>query len=372
MKKTNLPSLKTVMLMITARCSNGCAFCLNRQNIPLNRPELTTAEWLSVFKDLREHTTAQNLFFIEREVFDRSDAAELIIGAGKLGFTVFVSTGGSDSLNENVARRIAPYIKHLIVSFHGLPEIIGIQTRRRQEILLDLMREIFLPAGISATISTTITRKHSGKIKDIVDEIAKRLVRIKVYIPDPDGLTIQYRTEDKKPGEHETLVTQNFVQPCFQGGMQLNRDALGWDAESDLFLFENQEVDLIRRHRCSRNPDQIRSYSSTINGRPCGLEVNSSQGAVGYNRMTIRWDGEVVPCASSYQYSYGNILESEAADLWEKSYSSFRQPEHVNAYTIWKAFGKEGTCCYGQDAAYTSTKNEEDIIKACISVMELK
>jgi MoaA/NifB/PqqE/SkfB family radical SAM enzyme len=158
MEKSTLPPLKTVMLMITARCNNSCAFCLNRRNIPLNRPELNTQEWLSVFKDLREHTTSQNLFFIEREVFDRPDAADLIIGAGQLGFSIFVSTGGSDALDETTARRIAPYLKHLIVSFHGLPQVIGLQTRQRQEILLDLMRDIFLPAGISATISTTITR----------------------------------------------------------------------------------------------------------------------------------------------------------------------------------------------------------------------
>jgi MoaA/NifB/PqqE/SkfB family radical SAM enzyme len=357
--------LKTVMLMITTRCSNGCAFCLNRRNIPQKRPELNTQEWLSVFQDLRKHTTAQNLFFIEREVFDRPDAVDLIIGAGQLGFSIFVSTGGSDELNENTARRIAPYLKHLIVSFHGLPEVIGSKTRKRQEILLDLMRDIFLPAGVSATISTTVTRKHSGHVISIIEEIARRLDREKIYLRDADGIIITYRTPHLKPEEHEPLVLQNFVQPCFQGGMVLEREALGWDAETDLSLFSDQEIDLIRRHRCSRNPERILFYSSTINGRPCGLEVNGSQGAVGYNRMTIRWDGEVVPCASSYQLSYGNILEHSAEKLWMNGYQSFRQPKRVNAYAIWRAFGQKGKCCYGQDAAYVADQSEENIITAC-------
>ena len=353
------------MLMITTRCNNGCTFCLNRRNIPQNRPELSTAEWISVFQDLREHTTAQNLFFIEREVFDRLDAAELIIKASGMGFSIFVSTGGSDALDESTARRIAPHIKHLIVSFHGLPDVIGYQTRKRQEILLDLMRDIFLPAGVSATISTTITRKHSGQVMAITDEIASRLGRIKASIPDDDGVIITYNTPGKKPGDHEALVLQNFVQPCFQGGMQLKWDDLGWNAETDFFLFKDQEIDLIRRHRCSRDPERIRLYAKTINGRPCGLEADGSQGSVGYNRMTIRWDGEVVPCASSYQFSYGNVLEHPTKELWQNGYGTFRQTNCVNAYTIWKAFGKSGHCCYGQDAAYNADQNEQNIIRAC-------
>jgi MoaA/NifB/PqqE/SkfB family radical SAM enzyme len=356
--------LHSVMLMVTARCNNQCAFCLNRGNIPMARPELSVAEWITILEDLRKHSAASHLFFIEREAFDKPGFADLIVAAGEMGFQLQVSTGGSDRLTLEMARRCAPWLHHIVVSFHGIDAILGQRTYHRQIRLLELVREVFVPAGVSATVTTTVTRQHIGRIDEITDQIATFLGRKKLVYEKGGQLAIRYCGGSLASRQREPLITQNFVQPCLQGGMLEHLDDLAWTMEADIELFDETERRLISRHRCSRRVERILEYSLTPNGRPCGLEADGEQGAAGFNRMTIRWDGEVVPCASSYRYTYGNVLERGVA-LWERAYRSLRMPETINAYTIWRAYGGQGTCCYGQDAAYIEGCSEDEIAEGC-------
>lgn len=356
-------SLRTVMLMITTKCNNSCAFCLNIGNIPQVREELSISEWLKVFNYLKKHTSVKHLIFAERELFDKPGIEQLIEIGGKQGFRLQVRTGGSDSLTPEIARFCAPYIQHIAVSYHGIESILGSKTHERQIKLLELIRDIFIPAGVGVTVSTSITRKHAGKIYQITDEIAALLDRKKVIFQKDDHLAIQYQSTTKS--QHEPAIIQNFVQPCLQGGMLKHRDDLAWTMEQDGHIFDETERQLISDHRCSRRPRRILEYSLLPNGRPCGLGTHGTQGAAGLNRLTIRWDGEVVPCCASYRYTYGNVLEQDINDLWDHSYKSMRVPEIVNAYTIWKAYGRDDTCSYGQNAAYVEGQIEESIIEQC-------
>lgn len=356
------PPLKSVMLMLTAKCRNKCDFCLNAHNIPMTRPELTVAQWLAVFDDLRRNTTTESLIFVEREMFDKPGCFDLLEAAAALGFRVQVCSGGSDNLTLDTATRCASLLNHLVISFHG-PKVVSRATYQRQIRLLELARDVFLPANVGVTITMTVTRKHAGQLDALTSFIAETLERRKVFYTKGQSLYLRYETEDS--GGHAAPALQNFVQPCNQGGMRRHLADLGWTMEDANSLFSDQERRLLSAHRCSRDPQRILAYAELVNGRPCGLEPEGEAGAAGYNRMTIRWDGEVVPCASSYRFTYGNILDHGAADLWQHSYQTMRVPEIVNAYTIWRAFGAQGTCCYGQDAAYTGQLSEAEIVAGC-------
>jgi MoaA/NifB/PqqE/SkfB family radical SAM enzyme len=273
-------------------------------------------------------------------------------------------SGGSDNLTADLAARCAPLLNHLVISFHG-PKVVSRATYQRQVRLLELARDIFLPANVGVTITMTVTRKHAGQIDALTSFIAETLGRRKVLYSKGESLYLRYDPEEF--GTHAAPAFQNFVQPCIQGGMRKHLADLGWTTEDGQSLFSEQDRRLLSAHRCSRQPERILAYAELVNGRPCGLEPEGESGAAGYNRMTIRWDGEVVPCASSYRFTYGNVLERGAAELWRNSYQTMRMPEVVNAYTIWLAFGSCGTCCYGQDAAYTGEIAESAITEACLA-----
>lgn len=359
--------LYTAMIMVTTQCHNFCSFCFNRNDIPMTRQELSIDEWIAVLNDLKQNTTMKNVFFVGRECFDKANFERLIEVAGKLGFQVYLYTGGSDNLTLEAAQNCALWLRHMIVSFHGLESIISHQTYSRQVRLLELVRDVFLPSEVHITVTTTVTKKHAGKIKALTDQIAQLIGRKAEIYEEDDHLMIRYCSERKSKEEWEPSVIHNFAQPCLQGGMLQHLEELAWTMEKDSELFTDVERRLIGNHRCSRQIERILEHSLSPNGRPCGTSIDDVIGAAGLNRMTIRWDGEVVPCNSSYRYSFGNILKKGAVSLWETAYSSMRIPEIVNAYTLWAAYSNKGACCYGQDAAYIEGQSEENIIECCAS-----
>lgn len=358
--------IEFVHLLITARCRNHCSFCFNTGNIPGAAAELDTGRWLPILEQIADIPSLRYVFFLEREPFERKDITELLAPLRKSKAQIFMCSGGSDNLSDEVAREVSFLIDGFIASYHGDVGVLDRGAYERQKTLLSRAREHFLGKPISVDVNTTVTRRHRSRLMQIVGEVGEilglepRLVR--------KGRRASILYESRSGALANPRVRHNFVRPCLAGGMLKLQEELFWPPDEREWFGE--EAAFLRwEENCYADvPAPLDFFSRSVNGRPCGWSKDS-QGAVGYNRLTIRWDGKVIPCASSPDYLLGDATRESIQTIWETSYGLWRMPAVVNSLTLYEAF-PEGTCVYHQDAAFARNASPESIIARCKEVLE--
>ena len=101
---------------LTYRCPLHCAFCYNPVNYADHSNELTTDEWLGVFRQARALGAAQ-LGFSGGEPLVRDDLEVLVDEARKLGFYTNLITSGIGLTDKRLAKLKEAGLDHIQLSF---------------------------------------------------------------------------------------------------------------------------------------------------------------------------------------------------------------------------------------------------------------
>ncbi|HEX5844515.1 MAG TPA: radical SAM protein, partial [Pseudomonas sp.] len=103
---------------LTYRCPLQCPYCSNPLDFSQQGQELTTVEWIEVFRQARELGAAQ-LGFSGGEPLVRQDLAELIKGARELGYYTNLITSGIGLTEARIAEFSRAGLDHIQISFQA-------------------------------------------------------------------------------------------------------------------------------------------------------------------------------------------------------------------------------------------------------------
>lgn len=106
---------------LTYRCPLQCPYCSNPLDFACSHEELSTAEWIEVFRQAREMGAAQ-LGFSGGEPLVRQDLAELIEAARGLGYYTNLITSGIGLTEEKIASFAEAGLDHIQISFQAADE----------------------------------------------------------------------------------------------------------------------------------------------------------------------------------------------------------------------------------------------------------
>lgn len=106
---------------LTYRCPLQCPYCSNPLDFARHQEELTTAQWIEVFRQARELGAAQ-LGFSGGEPLVRQDLAELIRAARELGYYTNLITSGIGLSEARIAEFAEAGLDHIQISFQAADE----------------------------------------------------------------------------------------------------------------------------------------------------------------------------------------------------------------------------------------------------------
>jgi len=106
---------------LTYRCPLQCPYCSNPLDFSQQGAELSTAEWIEVFRQARELGAAQ-LGFSGGEPLVRQDLAELIAAARGLGYYTNLITSGIGLTEARIAEFADAGLDHIQISFQAADE----------------------------------------------------------------------------------------------------------------------------------------------------------------------------------------------------------------------------------------------------------
>ena len=106
---------------LTYRCPLQCPYCSNPLDFAQQGAELSTAEWIEVFRQARELGAAQ-LGFSGGEPLVRQDLAELIKAARDLGYYTNLITSGIGLTEARIAEFAEAGLDHIQISFQAADE----------------------------------------------------------------------------------------------------------------------------------------------------------------------------------------------------------------------------------------------------------
>lgn len=106
---------------LTYRCPLQCPYCSNPLDFARHQDELTTEQWIEVFRQARELGAAQ-LGFSGGEPLVRQDLAELIRAARGLGYYTNLITSGIGLTEARIAEFAEAGLDHIQISFQAADE----------------------------------------------------------------------------------------------------------------------------------------------------------------------------------------------------------------------------------------------------------
>lgn len=106
---------------LTYRCPLQCPYCSNPLDFARHQDELTTEQWIEVFRQARELGAAQ-LGFSGGEPLVRQDLAELIRAARGLGYYTNLITSGIGLTEARIAEFDEAGLDHIQISFQAADE----------------------------------------------------------------------------------------------------------------------------------------------------------------------------------------------------------------------------------------------------------
>ena len=106
---------------LTYRCPLQCPYCSNPLDFAQQGDELSTEEWIRVFREAREMGAAQ-LGFSGGEPLVRQDLAELIKAARDMGYYTNLITSGIGLTEQKVRDFKIAGLDHIQISFQAADE----------------------------------------------------------------------------------------------------------------------------------------------------------------------------------------------------------------------------------------------------------
>ena len=109
---------------LTYRCPLQCPYCSNPLDFAQHGEELSTAEWIDVFRQARQLGAAQ-LGFSGGEPLVRQDLAALIRAARELGYYTNLITSGIGLTETRIAEFAEAGLDHIQISFQAADESVN-------------------------------------------------------------------------------------------------------------------------------------------------------------------------------------------------------------------------------------------------------
>ncbi|MBC3244969.1 pyrroloquinoline quinone biosynthesis protein PqqE [Pseudomonas lurida] len=155
---------------LTYRCPLQCPYCSNPLDFSQQGRELSTAEWIDVFRQARELGAAQ-LGFSGGEPLVRQDLEELIRAASELGYyTNLITSGiGLDEARIEAFKRVG--LDHIQISFQASDETVNnllAGSRKAFEQKLAMARAV-KAAGYPMVLNFVTHRHNIDRVDQIIE-----------------------------------------------------------------------------------------------------------------------------------------------------------------------------------------------------------
>ena len=155
---------------LTYRCPLQCPYCSNPLDFSQQGRELSTAEWIDVFRQARELGAAQ-LGFSGGEPLVRQDLEELIRAASELGYyTNLITSGiGLDEARIEAFKRVG--LDHIQISFQASDETVNnllAGSRKAFEQKLAMARAV-KAAGYPMVLNFVTHRHNIDRVDRIIE-----------------------------------------------------------------------------------------------------------------------------------------------------------------------------------------------------------
>jgi PqqA peptide cyclase len=166
---------------LTHRCPLHCVYCSNPLEMQSAASELSTEEWLRIFREAGR-LGSLHVHFTGGEPLARTDLTELTRGARDAGLYVNLITSGVGLSEKRLAALVDAGLEHIQLSFQGSREeladdIAGAPSHARKLQLARLIRQFRL----AFTVNVVVHRQnldHLPEIISMVEEIGPDRVEI--------------------------------------------------------------------------------------------------------------------------------------------------------------------------------------------------
>ncbi|WLI78046.1 pyrroloquinoline quinone biosynthesis protein PqqE [Kosakonia sp. H02] len=274
---------------LTYRCPLQCPYCSNPLDFSTQQNELTTAQWIDVFRQAREMGSVQ-LGFSGGEPLLRKDLPELIAAARELGFYTNLITSGIGLSEKKLHTFADAGLDHIQISFQASDPALNAALAGNEKAFHQklAMAKAVKALGYPMVLNFVLHRHNIDQIDRII------------------ALALELEADDVE------LATCQFY-----GWAQLNREGL-----------------LPSREQIARAEAVVKAYRETMaeNGTLTNLlfvtpdyyeeRPKGCMGGWGAIFLSVTPGGTALPCHSARQLpvKFPSVLEHSLSHIWYDSF----------------------------------------------------
>nr|WP_255606587.1 pyrroloquinoline quinone biosynthesis protein PqqE [Pantoea sp. DY-5] len=274
---------------LTYRCPLQCPYCSNPLDFSQQEKELTTEQWIEVFRQARAMGSVQ-LGFSGGEPLTRKDLPELIRAARDLGFYTNLITSGIGLTAKKLDAFADAGLDHIQISFQASDETLNAAlagSKKAFQQKLEMAKAV-KAHGYPMVLNFVLHRHNIDQIDKIID------------------LCIELEADDVE------LATCQFY-----GWAQLNREGL-LPTREQIANAEAVVADYRQRMGASGNLTNLLFVTPDYyeeRPKPC-------MGGWGSIFLSVTPDGTALPCHSARQLpvEFPSVLERTLDDIWYNSF----------------------------------------------------
>ncbi|PLV62697.1 pyrroloquinoline quinone biosynthesis protein PqqE [Erwinia sp. E602] len=274
---------------LTYRCPLQCPYCSNPLDFAQQEKELTTAQWIEVFKQARAMGAVQ-IGFSGGEPLVRKDLPELIRAARDLGFYTNLITSGIGLTQKKIDAFAEAGLDHIQISFQASDETLNAAlagSKKAFQQKLEMAKAV-KAHGYPMVLNFVLHRHNIDQIDRIIE------------------LCIELEADDVE------LATCQFY-----GWAQLNREGLLPTRDQ----LERAEAVVHRYREKMAASDNLANLlfvtPDYYEERPKGC-----MGGWGAIFLSVTPEGTALPCHSARQLpvQFPSVLEQSLDDIWFNSF----------------------------------------------------
>ncbi|KMV73916.1 pyrroloquinoline quinone biosynthesis protein PqqE [Rosenbergiella epipactidis] len=286
------PGIKAPLWLLaelTYRCPLQCPYCSNPLDFARAKEELTTAQWIDVFKQARAMGSVQ-LGFSGGEPLTRKDLPELIAAARELGFYTNLITSGIGLTAKKLDLFAEAGLDHIQISFQASDETLNAALAGSKKAFTQKleMAKAVKAHGYPMVLNFVLHRHNIDQIDRIIE------------------LCIELEADDVE------LATCQFY-----GWAQLNREGL---LPTRKQIADAEKVVASYREKMAASGN----LTNLIFVTPDYYEERpkACMGGWGAIFMNVTPDGKALPCHSARQLpiDFPSVLEHRLDDIWYNSF----------------------------------------------------
>ncbi|XXN64875.1 pyrroloquinoline quinone biosynthesis protein PqqE [Enterobacter ludwigii] len=274
---------------LTYRCPLQCPYCSNPLDFSQQEKELTTEQWIEVFRQARAMGSVQ-LGFSGGEPLTRKDLPELIRAARDLGFYTNLITSGIGLTAKKLDAFADAGLDHIQISFQASDETLNAAlagSKKAFQQKLEMAKAV-KAHGYPMVLNFVLHRHNIDQIDKIID------------------LCIELEADDVE------LATCQFY-----GWAQLNREGL-LPTREQIANAEAVVADYRQRMNATGNLTNLLFVTPDYyeeRPKPC-------MGGWGSIFLSVTPDGTALPCHSARQLpvEFPSVLERSLDDIWYNSF----------------------------------------------------